>query len=77
MTPTAEQVLTAALDLPEDERLELVEALIVSFQPPDRAPFDDSWREVIRRRSVELSSGQVVPVPWTEVKQRAREATGG
>ncbi len=77
MTPTAEQVLTAALDLPDDDRLELVEALIVSFQPLDQPPFDESWREVIRRRSAELRSGQVVPVPWTEVKQRAREATGG
>src|SRR4051794_25400253 len=77
MTASVEQVLTAALDLPDDDRMELVEALIVSFQPADQPPFDDSWREVIRRRSVELTSGQVVPVPWTEVKQRAREAVGG
>jgi putative addiction module component (TIGR02574 family) len=70
MTQTAEQVLTAALRLPDEERLELVEALIVSFQPPDQAPFDDSWREVIRRRSAELASGQVIPVPWAEVKRR-------
>jgi putative addiction module component (TIGR02574 family) len=77
MVPSVEQVLTAALDLPEDDRLELVEALIGSFQPPDQPPFDDSWREVIRRRSAELSSGQVVAVPWAEVKQRARKAAGG
>ena len=77
MNPTAEQVLTAALNLPEDDRLELVEALIVSFQPSDEPPFDDSWREVIRRRSAELSSGRVVPVSWTKVKQQAREAAGG
>ncbi len=77
MTPTAEQVLTAALDLADDDRLELVEALIVSFQPPDQPPFDESWREVIRRRSDELGSGRVTPVPWAEVKRRAREAAGG
>lgn len=77
MTPTAEKVLTAALDLADDDRLELVEALIVSFQPPDQPPFDESWREVIRRRSAELGSARVSPVPWAEVKRRAREAAGG
>jgi putative addiction module component (TIGR02574 family) len=73
----AEEVLTAALDLPDDERLELVEALIASFQPDDVPPFDESWREVIRRRSAELKSGQVSSVPWAEVRRQAREAVGG
>jgi putative addiction module component (TIGR02574 family) len=77
MALTAEQLLTAALDLPEADRLELIEALIVSVRPPDRPPFDDSWREVIRRRSAELRSGQVAPIPWEEVKRRARESAGG
>jgi putative addiction module component (TIGR02574 family) len=77
MNPSAERVLTAALDLSDDDRLELVEALIVSFQPTDRAPFDESWRELIRRRSAELNSGRVIPVPWAEVKRQAREAVGG
>ena len=62
MIPIFEQLLTAALDLPVDERLELVEALIVSFQPSDQRPFDDSWRKVISRRSAELESGLVESV---------------
>jgi len=76
MNSTAEKVLTAALDLSEDDRLELVEALIVSFQPSDAPPFDESWRDVIRRRSAELKSGQVPTVSWNEVKRQAREAIG-
>jgi putative addiction module component (TIGR02574 family) len=77
MTTTTEQLLTAALGLPDGDRLELVEALIASLQPRGQPPFDDSSREVIQRRSAELASGQVVAVPWTEVKRRAREAAGG
>jgi Putative addiction module component len=77
MTRTAEQVLTAALGLPDEERLEVVGALIISFQAPDQPPFDGVWREVILRRSAELASGKAVPVPWAEVKRRAREAAGG
>jgi putative addiction module component (TIGR02574 family) len=77
MTAAAEQLLNAALALPEEDRFEFVEALMVSLQPSDRPPLDDSWREVIQRRSAELRSGKVIPVPWEEVKRRARENNGG
>jgi putative addiction module component (TIGR02574 family) len=77
MSLTAEQLLDAVLALPDEDRLELAEALMASFQPSDRSPLDESWGEVIRRRSAELRSGQVVGVPWEEVKRRARERAGG
>ncbi len=77
MATTAEQILTAALKLPDADRIELIEALIDSVESPDRPPFDESWRVVIQRRSAELASGSAVPVPWAEVKRRAREAAGG
>jgi len=77
MNPDVENLLAVALGLPADDRLELVEGLIASFEPTDGPPFDDSWREVIRRRSAELNSGQVMTVPWAEVKRQARESVGG
>jgi putative addiction module component (TIGR02574 family) len=76
MSATAEELLNAALALPEDDRLQLVEALIVSLQPEDKPPFDDSWREVVQRRSSELRSGQVSPIPWADVKREGREQIG-
>lgn len=77
MNPTMENLLNSALTLPEEDRIELVEVLIASLQPEDQPPFDESWREVIQRRSAELRSGQVIPVPWHEVKRQAREKAGG
>lgn len=77
MTPTTEQLLNAALALPDDERLQFIEALIDSLQPSDQPPFDESWRGVIQRRAEELRSGKVVPVPWEEVKRQARDKAGG
>jgi putative addiction module component (TIGR02574 family) len=71
MKSGAEQILAAALDLPYEDRLEVVEALIASLEPDDQSPFDESWREVIRRRSAEIRSGQVSGVHWEEVKRRA------
>ncbi len=77
MSPTSEQLLNAALSLSDAERLELVEALIVSLHPEDEPPFDVAWREVIEARAAELRSGEVTPVPWGQVKQQARERLGG
>jgi putative addiction module component (TIGR02574 family) len=73
MNATTENLLDAALALPDDERLQFAEALFVSFQPTDLPPFDESWRAIIQRRSEELKSGKVTPIPWAEVKRRARE----
>jgi putative addiction module component (TIGR02574 family) len=78
MNPTTERVLGAALALPDSERLELVEALIVSLQSSeDEPPLDDAWREVIAQRASEIEVGSVELTPWSEVKRRARNAPGG
>ncbi len=77
MTANTEQLIDAALTLPEEDRVQFAEALIASLQPTDRPPFDESWRQIIQRRSAELHSGQVTPIPWEEVKRRAREKAGG
>ncbi len=77
MNMTTEQVLSAALGLSDEERVEIIEALIDSIQPDDQPPFDDSWRAEIERRSAELASGVVASVSWEDVKRQAREAAGG
>jgi len=77
MSPTSENLLEAALALPDEERLEFTEALAASLRPEDQLPFDESWRPVIKRRSAELRSGTVTPVPWEDVKRIAREKLGG
>ena len=78
MNLTTEQLLDAALTLPEDDRVQIAEALIASLQPADQPPFDESWREVIRRRSAEFDAGLVTPISWADVKERTRrEVMGG
>ena len=77
MSLTADELMDAALALPGENRLELAEALVASLDSADRPAIDESWRPVIRRRSAELRSGQVVGVSWEEVKRRAQEQAGG
>jgi putative addiction module component (TIGR02574 family) len=78
MNPATEQVLDAALALPDSDRLELVEALIVSLQSSeDEPPLDDAWREVIARRSAEIDASSVELIPWSDVQRRARNIRSG
>jgi putative addiction module component (TIGR02574 family) len=67
MNTITEQLIDAAIALPTEERVELVEAVLTSLAPNDRPPFDESWREVIQQRSRELKSGQVIAVPWADI----------
>lgn len=77
MSQTAKELLDAALALPGEHRLELAEALLASLDPSLRPPLDESWREVIRRRSAELRSGEVAGVTWDDVKRRAQDRGNG
>jgi putative addiction module component (TIGR02574 family) len=77
MVLMTQELFDTVLSLPDGDRVELVEALIASFQPDDKPPFDDAWRPVIERRSAELRNGKVTPVSWVEVKRAAREKAGG
>ena len=72
MSPGAEQILQSALALPEAEQVELIEAMIAALDLASPEPLDDAWMAEIRRRSAELDAGQVTPIPWSEVRQRAR-----
>jgi hypothetical protein len=57
MSATSKQLLVKALALPDEDRLDLMDALAASLQPDDRLPSDESWQEVIERRCAELCSG--------------------
>ena len=71
MSAINEQLLKATLALPEEDRLEFLEAISQSLQAPGLPPLDESWRLVIKQRSEEIRSGTVQTVPWNTVKEQA------
>jgi putative addiction module component (TIGR02574 family) len=73
MSFSRQQVLEAALQLPEADRVQLVDELISTLNPEEAAPLDDAWLAEIDRRSRELDSGKVSLIPWSLVKERARQ----
>ncbi len=67
---TTNEILKAAIALSDSERVELIEALLASFDPsvsePDVAV---AWRNIASQRAAELDSGAVPTVSWDEVRQ--------
>jgi putative addiction module component (TIGR02574 family) len=72
MQQNVDQLLQAALSLPDEEQLRLVSALAAAVEERGLRPFDDWWLAEIQRRSAEYDSGNVQAIPWAEVKERAR-----
>jgi len=72
MSPGTEQVFEAALALPEEERLQLIDALLAALDQNGTPPLDEAWLAEVRHRSAAFDAGEVTPIPWSEVKERAR-----
>jgi len=73
MSPVTEQLLQVILTLPDEERLELVEALLASQDQSSELPFDPAWLSEIQRRSAEIETGTVQLTPWPVVRERVRQ----
>lgn len=66
-----EEVESAAMRLPPDERERLGEKLLSSVDTP--LEFEDEWAEEADRRIEEVRNGTVKPVPGDEVLRAALE----
>ena len=73
MSEAIESIFQAAMALPPDERVELVEALIAECDQELQRPFADEWIVEVQRRSAEIDAGTVTLTPWSEVKARVRK----
>jgi len=79
MSPLFDQVFQAAMELPETERVHLVDSLIASFKLNNQS-FDDSWmREIERRTAVKdlIDEGKVEMIPWEVVRAELRAKGSG
>ena len=72
MTREAAELLKKALDLPAEDRADLVSSLLESLDqaPEDSASVKAAWNEEIARRVADLDSGKAKTIPWKEVRNR-------
>lgn len=68
MSPKADAVFAAALELPEEERLELADRLLETLPPERQAEVEKVWAEEAERRLRDLREGRASTRPWSEVR---------
>jgi putative addiction module component (TIGR02574 family) len=70
METTADSVVEAALSLPADARLSLVEKLSMSLNLPIDKEIDRLWAEEAEHRVSQIETGEAKLVPGEEVFSR-------
>ena len=66
------QIEDEALRLPEDERAELAQKLLLSLDAPPEGEIAEDWLAEAQRRARELDEGTVQPVSADEVRRKAQ-----
>ena len=77
MTRPAKEIVNAAIKLPERERVRIVEEILASLEPVADDDVDAAWGAEVEKRSREIKEGIVRPIPWGDVKSRARKRVRG
>ena len=66
------QIKDEALSLPEEQRAELAQKLLLSLDTPPRDEIETHWLNEAPRRARELDEDIVRPIPAEEVRRKAR-----
>jgi len=72
----ARDIFSAALDLPQAERLELASRLIASVDGPDEPEWEQAWEDEVDRREHVAHAGPAARepgTPWSQVRGRVLE----
>ncbi len=67
MSENSQQIVAAALQLPECECAEVVERLMESLSPEFLEVFDDSWNAELERRVADPGEQSI---PWEQLKHQ-------
>jgi putative addiction module component (TIGR02574 family) len=77
MTQAAKKIVSAAIQLSESDRVQIVEELLASLEPASDEDVDAAWVAEVERRSTEIKERTVRTIPWDKVKSRVRERVRG
>ncbi len=62
---------------PPESRAALAASLLETFEVPGDQGVEQAWKATIQRRMVEVDSGRVQTIPWSEVQRRVRRHLKG
>ena len=70
MTNAANKVLTEALALTPDERMDLAAELLASVDGPADPNWEPAWQVELDRRAAAADASSTAPAEWSEVRAR-------
>jgi putative addiction module component (TIGR02574 family) len=73
MVELAEKIYEQALDLPIDDRLILIDKLLISTNLPTQNDIDQAWSKEVERRCQELDSGKARLISGEEVFEKIKK----
>lgn len=77
MANSRDDIFRGALSLSEQDRAELIAALIDSLDSEVEEGVEEAWRIEVERRARELESGATQSIPWEVVRERLGRAARG
>jgi putative addiction module component (TIGR02574 family) len=77
MTQIAEQLLSQAMSLSEQERADLAARLLDTLDDQGDADYAPAWEAELQQRIAQLDSGAVQAVPWQQARQNIRQGGTG
>jgi len=76
MAGLSEKIYEQALDLPIDDRLILIDKLLVSTNLPTHEDIDQAWSIEVERRCQELDRGEAKLISGEEVFEKVKKRFG-
>ena len=77
MTAPAKEVIEKALELDEQDRAEVVAALLESLEVEENPEEEAAFVAELERRAAEMESGAVKGIPWEELWAELQRERGG
>ncbi len=70
MTSVVEKIYEQALDLPMEDRMELIDKLLINANLPTQQEINDAWSKEIERRIKDIENGNAELIPGKVVFER-------
>ena len=67
-----EEIEKAALNLPLDQRSELIQNLLLSIEQDSEDEILEEWIREAKTRAEQLNNGSILPVSTEEVREKAK-----
>jgi len=76
MAVSRDKLFKEALELEQQDRVELAKLLIDSLDPTTEQDVEEAWLREVERRTAALDAGTAETVPWETVRARLRASRG-